>query len=272
MSSKYKFIRVYGANGMLGRYVCSWLRSKGHIVDEIVRDRWFDISWTTDKQILQQTNGADYVVNCAGIIKQRKGVNIEEMIAVNSVFPHQLARICGDKGIPLIHITTDCVFSGERGCYTELDPHDCLDAYGKTKSLGEPESACVIRTSIIGEKTGDSNSLLEWAKSQKGKRVKGFTTHKWNGVTCLQLAKIIETMISDPYRIWKGVRHVYSPDWANKYDLMANFNEIYDLDLTIDHSCPEPCDRRLASEPFDHPQFVIPRIRDQIQEQKDYVI
>jgi len=109
-----KTVLVFGANGMLGRYVCKWLREQGHNVRTKTRNEIDLASSLQTSEVVWAVEGVDYVVNCAGIIKQRTDTNMMEMILVNSVFPHTLERICYALSAPLIHITTDCVFSGNR--------------------------------------------------------------------------------------------------------------------------------------------------------------
>lgn len=173
----------------------------------------------------------DILINCAGLIKQRKNVTTSDFVAVNSLLPHRLSGVCKKQNIKMIHITTDCVFSGKEGGYDEDSMHDVFDDYGKSKSMGEPKDCTVIRTSIIGEEKNNNLSLLEWVKSNRGGNISGFKNHIWNGVTCLQLGKIINNIIKDDY-FWKGVRHVFSPE-LNKHQLVSIINEIYDLNIII---------------------------------------
>ena len=104
--------------------------------------------------------------------------------------------------------------------------------YGITKSLGEPENATIIRTSIIGEELYHKKSLLEWVKSNKDKSIDCYTNNLWNGVTCLTLSKIIYKMINENI-FWKGVKHIFSPDIVSKYELCCYINKIYDLNINI---------------------------------------
>ena len=164
----------------------------------------------------------------------------------------------------MIHITTDCVFSGINGKYDELSIHDSKEIYGISKSLGEVDQVTIIRTSIIGEEIRNKYSLLEWIKSNKGKEINGYVNHFWNGVTCLELAKVIEYMIRNNY-FWKGVRHIYSPEIVSKYELITMINEIYELDIKL-HKCEtEKCDRSLMSI-YDILMFKIKPLREQIRE------
>jgi len=213
-----------------------------------------------------------HVINCAGVIKPRIAeTGVAETIIINSVFPRLLADTCEALNIPLIHITTDCVFSGKQGFYKEDYIHDPTDIYGKSKSLGEPENCSVIRTSIIGEEPENKRSLLEWVKSQKNRSCKGFSNHLWNGVTCLQLAKVICQIIKEN-SFWSGCFHVYSPTDVNKYELLGMINEIYELDINIEETkAAEYCNRILRTHfPIALEKFQIPELRQQIQELKEY--
>ncbi len=177
----------------------------------------------------------DFVVNCIGIIKPNiQKVGIESTIRVNSLFPHVLARFCSRHQIGLIHITTDCVYSGEKGSYVEADPHDCDDVYGRSKSLGEPcDDAMVLRTSIIGPEIHNFTSLVSWAKSESGHSIKGFTNHKWNGVTTATYGDVVDRVI-DQQLYSPGLFHLYSPRPVTKFELLQKINQRYDLHLNIE--------------------------------------
>ncbi len=173
----------------------------------------------------------DIIINACGIIKQRD-YNPMEMIKINSLFPHILAKIKKEIGCNIIHITTDCVFNGIKGNYIETDLHDCLDDYGKSKSLGESPELTNIRTSIIGEEKLNKKSLLEWVLSNKNNTIDGYDNHLWNGVTCLELSKFIDRVITSNMW-WNGTKHVFSPKSVSKYELVHMINQIYDLNITI---------------------------------------
>lgn len=191
----------------------------------------------------------DYVVNCIGAIKPTfdKAADVSVPIYTNAVFPHQLATWGELTDTKIIHITTDCVFNGRRGQYTEADIHDALDLYGKSKSLGEPHNAMVLRTSIFGpEQGGRKRSLLEWVKSQAGKEIRGFTNHYWNGLTTLELSHAIAEIISAD--VWQqGVYHLFSED-INKYEMVSAISEAYNLDIDVEPFETETCvDRTLRT-------------------------
>jgi dTDP-4-dehydrorhamnose reductase len=208
----------------------------------------------------------DYIINCIGIIKPFvESTGVANTILINSVFPHVLAEHCNQNGIRLIHITTDCVYSGKKGMYTEEDAHDCQDIYGMSKAMGETTEAMTLRTSIIGNEIHKDASLVAWARSQAGKHVKGFTNHLWNGVTTNEYARICEQIIEGD--MWeKGVFHVFS-DTVTKYKLLGLLNEHFELGLDIEPCAPgEVCDRTLSTVKPLKSQLVIQSIRDQIKE------
>lgn len=273
-------IVIFGANGMLGRYLYVYL-SRTHQCEVIgITRKIFD---AYESNILELDNllkklscdDQTIIINCIGLIPQRTRMetqNTEKFLKVNTMFPILLGTLRSKYFYQYIHITTDCVYDGckqndnEGGNYTELDPPTETNDYGRSKALGELCLGTVIRTSIIGEEIENKKSLLEWAVSQKGKSVKGFDDHRWNGVTCLQLAKIISSMILEN-NFWLGVRHIYSPNIVTKYELLVIINEIYQLDLNITrHKSDKICDKTLSSIHEDDINSEIPDLKQQITE------
>jgi dTDP-4-dehydrorhamnose reductase len=257
-------IILFGANGMLGHYFSSWLSQFYEMIlitreqYDVVKSNMADLDSLISKDI-------NVIINCIGLIPQR-GIN-EDYIRINSEFPHLLNAIAQKYTIPFIHITTDCVFDGQKGNYNENDQHTEKGIYGYSKSLGEPHTATIIRTSIIGEEKQNKKSLLEWVKSQNGKTINGFTNHYWNGVTCLQLAKIVDQIISEKL-YWQGVRHIFSPSHISKFQLVEMIRDIYGLDIEIIAISANFSDKTLCSiYPI---VFDIPDLQQQIQEQKSF--
>lgn len=263
-------IMVIGSTGMLGYAVSSYFKSKGYEVIEISRNQ-YDIANDPMSKFENYLNGVDVVINCAGVIKPTIAKNtIENVLKINSLFPRNVAKLCDRKGIKCFHITTDCVYSGKKGNYTEEDYFDADDLYGLSKNAGETKDCMVLRTSIIGEEKGNNRSLLEWAKSQAGKEVNGFTNHLWNGVTTLYLAEIIETiLIKNLYQ--KGIFHIYSPNTVNKYELLEIFNKVYNLNLRINPvEAKEAVDRSLISIYPLSSQIVNKNIENQVKEMREF--
>jgi dTDP-4-dehydrorhamnose reductase len=176
----------------------------------------------------------EVIVNCIGIVKQLPAAQDPlQSIAINALFPHQFAQICRQKKIRLIHLSTDCVFSGHKGNYTETDPSDAEDLYGKTKFLGEVDypGCLTLRTSIIGRELDTTHGLIEWFLSQEGKTVSGYKKAIFSGLTTLALSAIIAEILADHPRL-SGVYQIASEP-INKYDLLNLVKKTYDMKIRI---------------------------------------
>lgn len=188
----------------------------------------------------------DVVINCIGVIKPLvEKVGIPATTWQNARLPHELYRICRAKGARLIHISTDCVFSGSKGNYSEDDSSDADDIYGKTKYQGEVKDAgaLTIRTSIIGRELAGANGLLEWFLANRGGRVKGYTNAIFSGFPTLHLAGIIADIISK-HQDLNGLFHVASEP-ISKYSLLTLINDAFRLNITIDKYPDVRVDRSL---------------------------
>ena len=267
-------ICIFGSNGMLGRYFYLYLKQFYEVIP-IDRKKLDALnSNINDIDRLFKKMGCDdktIVINCIGIIPQRTSFNdTEKYIRVNSEFPLLLNSICEKYLSHFVHITTDCIYDGKQGQYNENDQATESNIYGLSKALGEPLTATVIRTSIIGEESLNKKSLLEWVRSQNGQTITGFNNHLWNGVTCLQLAKIIAYIIHNNL-FWKGVRHIYSPHHLSKYELVKLIIEIYDLQISvIEFNHKEKSDKTLTSIYTTCQSLNIPSIKQQIMEMKNF--
>ncbi|MDQ3922457.1 MAG: SDR family oxidoreductase [Actinomycetota bacterium] len=170
------------------------------------------------------------LVNAVGIVKQR-GAAKEAIpsLEINSLLPHRLALLCKAAGAKLVHISTDCVFSGRRGNYTEEDVPDAEDLYGRTKLLGElAEPGCVtLRTSIIGLELSRRTGLIEWFLSQRGE-IRGFTKAIYTGLTTVEMSRVIERVLLE-HQDLSGVWHVASEP-ITKHDLLVRFSKILGRD------------------------------------------
>jgi dTDP-4-dehydrorhamnose reductase len=240
-------IIILGASGMLGEYMTAFFKEKQY--DVFVPTR-FDARKVSEhflsELLAPYADGTGVVINCLGLIKQRKAPD-EDFKTINALFPRLLSSVSNKKNIPLIHISTDCVFDGTRGKYTEKDIPDSTDIYGQSKAAGEPENATVIRTSIIGSEKRNRLSLIEWVKSKAGQSCDGYANHLWNGTTTLELAKICEKIISEK-KYWEGIHHFFSPRDVSKYELVQNISDAYDLNISVQKTnAPISCDRTLRS-------------------------
>lgn len=267
-------IFIFGSNGMLGTYVTNYLKKLYKIVELTRKD--YDLSKInidTLTTLLNEKNlqKDDIVINCAGVIPQaskQRGLNTRLYFTINSLFPVILSQICDKYGAKMMHITTDCVFSGKDGNYNEDSIHDETNDYGMSKSLGELCKATIIRTSIIGEEINNKRSLLEWIRSNENKEINGYTNHIWNGVTCLELSKIINNMI-DNNIYWTGVRHIFSPRSVSKFELVSMINSAYNLKIKINKfETKNSIDKTIISLFNENNYFNIPDLKDQIKELK----
>jgi len=189
------------------------------------------------------------VVNCIGIVKQRAEADESiPSIEINSLLPHRLAEVCRPWGGRVIHFSTDCVFSGRRGGYTEEDVPDAEDLYGRTKFLGETaaENAVTLRTSIIGRELFHFRSLLEWFLGQDHRTVKGFRGAIYSGVTTNHMADLVAQLITDHPGL-SGLYHVVAEP-IPKYDLLGLLREAYGLDVEIVPDDELQCDRSMKGD------------------------
>ena len=193
----------------------------------------------------------DAVIDCIGIVKQRAAAKDPlTAIRINALFPHLLADMCAAAGARLVHISTDCVFSGRRGAYTELDPIDAEDLYGRSKALGEVQAphAVTLRTSMIGRELSGHYGLVDWFIAKRGGRVSGYRRAIFSGFTTGALSDIILDVL-ERHSGLSGLYHV-SADPINKYDLLVLLNESYGTRTEIVPDEGVVIDRSLDSSKF----------------------
>ena len=204
------------------------------------------------EQILKRVQ-PEVTINCIGVIKQVTGAD-DPLLAlpVNSIFPHKLARACSLLGIRVIHISTDCVFSGEKGQYVETDISDARDLYGKSKFLGELNdyANCVtLRTSIIGHGIVANKSLIDWFLAQNG-TVQGYTKAIYNGLPTNELVGIVNEFVL-PNNSLRGLYHVSSKP-ISKFKLLKLVKTEYGSSVKI-----EPNDKIFIDRSLDSSRFAI---------------
>jgi len=274
-----KKILILSSTGMLGWAVGKYFLEKYGEDNIILTYRDQDLAYGRNRiyfDLFFNSNGwvdictsfrPNVVINCIGIIKTHAEKDVAKTILVNSLFPRQLADYCKCYSIKLIHITTDCVFSGKDGNYDETSPHDPLDIYGKSKSLGEPTNAMTIRTSIIGGGFGHNNTnLVEWAKSKKNSGIQGYTNHIWQGITTRCYAEICERIINGGL-YQEGVFHVFSPKHISKCELLRLISKKFNLNLNVEPiEANPPIDRSLSTINDLNNKLNILPIEDQIED------
>lgn len=200
---------------------------------------------------VHETN-PDVVINCIGVVKQLKEAEDPiRVLPVNSLLPHRLARLCEVAGARLVHISTDCVFSGGRGMYLESDESDAKDLYGRSKYLGEVDypNAITLRTSIIGHELAGERSLVSWFLAQEG-NIRGYRRAIFSGLPTVELAKIIRDVVI-PRPHLHGLYHV-SAEPISKFDLLTLVAQVYGKQIEI-----EPDERLVIDRSLDSSRFRI---------------
>jgi dTDP-4-dehydrorhamnose reductase len=207
---------------------------------------YFDVEsgMTSLSTICEWSGGCDYFINCIGMlaakIKPEEPISVRRGIHLNALFPHELSAFARQRGIRIIHISTDGVFLGDAESYDEAAPHDCMDLYGITKSLGEVTDEIFLnfRCSIVGPSPYERGGLLEWFLGQpEGSTVSGFTDQIWHGVSTYQFAKlclaIIERDHFDMLRKESPVFHFSPNEPVSKYELISLFRETFNKSVKV---------------------------------------
>lgn len=195
----------------------------------------------------------DAIVNCIGVVKQKAEAEDRYLsVAINAFLPHRLAKWCAANGSRLVHVSTDCVFDGQRGSYHEGDASNATDLYGRSKFLGETDAtetaAVTLRTSIIGRELFEPyHGLIEWFLGLRGGHCKGFVNAVFSGFTTDELCRVIALVLKRPGL--KGLYHVASRP-VNKYDLLKLVNEVYGANVSIERDEAFHCDRSLVMDRF----------------------
>jgi len=207
------------------------------------------------------------IINCIGIIKQLPAAKDPlPSITINALFPHRLAKLSREAGIRLIHISTDCVFSGVKGNYQESDVADANDLYGRTKLLGEVVrgNCLTLRTSLIGRELERFQSLIEWFLCQNKKVIRGYKRAVFSGFTTNAFAEIISLIITK-HPPMEGIWHVASEP-ISKFELLSLVRDFYGLEIQIESDERFVCDRSLNANRFgQNTGFVPPPWRSMVE-------
>ena len=273
-------ILVMGAGGMLGHKVYQTVSATEHELygtlrrplREFERYRLFDpnkIIEGVDARVAEDIERAfliarpEVVINCLGLIKPL-AKDPALAIELNSLFPYKLARYCDLVGARLMQISTDCVFSGKDGNYTEQSIPDPEDLYGRSKLLGEVAYAphLTVRTSIIGRELGTKHNLVEWILSQRGE-TNGFARAWFTGLTTRALGRVLASLAELPGL--HGLLNV-AGERVNKYDLLNLVVKYFDLDLKVHSQEDFYCDRSLAAKPLQELEIPVPSMEEMVAE------
>ncbi|MFX3624579.1 MAG: dTDP-4-dehydrorhamnose reductase family protein [Ectobacillus sp.] len=270
-------VLILGGRGMAGHMITAYFQKKPeyHVfyTSREANDPdgiYLDVTNSKKLEELIDTLKPDIIINCVGILNDFATRNPKLAFQINSLLPHQLAKLAERYQGKLIHISTDCVFSGEKGDYTEDDLPDGTSVYAQSKQLGEimNDKHLTVRTSIIGPELKENGiGLFLWFMKQTGK-IKGYEKVLWNGVTTLELAKALEAMIQHNVA---GLYHLGSRTKISKLTLLKLLQEIYektDVDIIPDSAIV--LDRTIKSTRTDF-QYTVPSYRDMLLELKNWM-
>lgn len=269
---------VFGCNGMAGHMISLYLKEQGHEVvgfdrskPKYVDGKAGDARNLDDIRMLIESGNYDSVINCIGILNQFAEDNKALAVYLNSYFPHFLAEITEGTDTQVIHMSTDCVFSGRVGRYTEDDFRDGETFYDRSKALGELEDNrnVTLRNSIIGPDINpDGIGLLNWFMKQKGE-INGYMKAMWTGQTTLQLAKTMEIAAREKVT---GLYNMVPENAISKYELLQLFNHyLRDNSIKINPIDGINVDKSLKRTRFDF-EYRIPDYEAMVAELADWVI
>ena len=254
-------ILILGADGMIGHKMAQSLshfdlylnsRSKSNYLQEYFPSSTlsnFDFLNQNIEDLLEKTL-PDYIINAVGITIRRGASYNKETNFLNSQLPKKIDFWCKENQKKQIHFSTDCVFSGDKGNYNDLDLPDAKDNYGKSKGEGEinSNSTLTIRSSMIGREIYNKTELLEWVISNKNKKIKGFDNAIYSGVTTLWMSNTVNEIIKN-YPDLYGIYNISSPP-ISKYDLISKINTYFNLNIEIERDSSYYSNKSLNSNKF----------------------
>ena len=256
---------MLGSDGMIGHQVLFGLLKENFLIHAHFKKKkskhdflkskntifhFLEITQNNIEEFLVDIN-PDIIINAAGVTTRReKESTINQIKFTNSLLPNILSSWSEKNGCRLIHFSTDCVFSGDKGGYKDSDTPDALDTYGKTKSLGEVSSSnCLtLRSSMIGFELYNKTELFEWVLSNKNKTINGFSNVIYSGITTTLMSKIVIKIIQD----FPGLNGIYNISSApiSKYSLLKKINDIFDLNIKVKSVESKPSNKSLDSVRF----------------------
>ena len=255
-------ILILGADGMIGHKIAQSLEdfelilaSRKSISSKsigIIKGKMVLHNLITDSlDLLLDNTTPDIIINCAGITT-RRGVedNIVNTELLNSDLPHKLDSWANLNSKKLIHFSTDCVFSGNRGNYLDNDFADAEDIYGKSKALGEVNSpnTLTIRCSMIGRELYNFTELFEWLKKNKNKKIEGYSKVFYSGITTVRMGKILNKILNKNLNL-SGIYNISSTP-ISKFDLLVKLSNAFNLNVDIKQNKNNKSNKVLISEKF----------------------
>lgn len=249
-----KKILILGISGMAGHVIYTYLNelNKYQLLGTTNSNSFGNNSTKLDIFNISDLNDLiidfkpDFVINCIGVLINSSKKTPDSAIFANSYLPHYLAKLSFENNFKLIHISTDCVFSGKEGAYTEKSLKNATDVYGLSKSLGEVDDLknITIRTSIIGpEIKAVGEGLFHWLMLQE-KEINGYKRNLWSGVTTLELAYFIEWILDKEFN---GLIHLTNNQPISKFDLLNLISDIFGKDILIKNNKEYVCDKSFVN-------------------------
>lgn len=244
-------VLVLGASGLIGHTLIRELSSDFNVIGTLHKSiDQYENSFFQKYQFIQNVEilnfevlkgvimavAPDVILNCIGVTKRKiSSNNFLNAMEVNACFPHKLAKYAASYKIRVIHFSTDCVFDGKKGNYTEADLTTAEDFYGRTKALGEIvnyDNCLTIRSSFIGQELFDKTELLDWFLSQEGRSIKGFKKTFYSGVSTIFMTKVIKEILSK-HSALNGLYQLAPETPISKYELLNIAKEVYHLNVEI---------------------------------------
>ena len=269
-------VLLLGSHGMAGHMIYKYLFNKGYEIVTAARNSANIILDAEDTKNVERMFDAtgdyyDYVINCIGWLYPDSIKYPHKAALLNSWLPKYIEYKLKDTHTKFIHISTDCVFDGLVGNYTERATPSETNAYGRSKALGEVinDKDITFRLSIIGPELKNGSGLLNWVLNNKEDTLTGWYYSWWNGITTLQLAKVIDQYMQNPNVT--GLYHICTRTPINKYDLLCTINEVFELNKTIVKTTGPKYTNKVLIDTRNEMDFKIPDYITQLTELKEYM-
>ena len=286
-----KRVLVLGVNGLIGHTLYRKLKQEGYEVFGTMRRAKKEFMQYDFLQADTIIDGLDVhdisdvseailqvqpsvVINCIGITRRKDEISSSiQAIKINALLPHQMAKLCQDMSIRMIHLSTDCVFSGDSGLYSEDNIPDASDMYGRTKAMGEVldnPNCLTLRSSFLGTEISDRTELLEWLLAQTGQTIKGYTRAIYSGVSTVYLSSVI-TDVLKYYPQLSGLYQIASETPISKYDLLSIAKKAFNIDVEIVEDDSYASDKSLSGTRLKKiMHYRVPSWSDMLQELADW--